>query len=84
MEDWQQTPMLLSLQCVVVGTTSDNLKHVLVDDMMLFGDLHKETISSKLITFGVDGVNVFQGIRIGVIIVQLKEENAPFMLVCII
>ncbi len=76
-EDWQQTPMSLS---VVDGTTSNNLKCELVDDMVLFGDLCQETIASKLIAFGANGVNVFQGIRTGVITVQLKEENAPFMI----
>jgi hypothetical protein len=30
--------MLLSLQHVVDGATSNNLKCVLVDDMVLFGD----------------------------------------------
>jgi hypothetical protein len=37
-ENWQQTPMSLSLQRVVDGTTSNNLKCELVDDMVLFGD----------------------------------------------
>jgi hypothetical protein len=46
----------------------DNLKHVLVDAIVLFGDLCQETIAYKLITFRVDGVSVFQGIVIGVTI----------------
>ncbi len=57
----------------------DNLKRVLVDAMVLFDDLCQEIIASKLITFGADGVNVFEGIGIGVII-QLKKDNAPFMI----
>jgi hypothetical protein len=47
--------------------------------MVLFGDLNPDDIASKLITFGVDGVNVFQGVKIGVIF-QLKNQNAPFMI----
>jgi len=47
--------------------------------MMFFHDLVSKTIASKLITFGVDGVSVFQGVIIGVI-VQLKYQNAPFMI----
>jgi hypothetical protein len=47
--------------------------------MVFFGDLVLKTIASKLITFGVDGVSVFQGVRIG-IIVQLKHQNATFMI----
>ncbi len=66
-ENWQQIPLLLSSQQVVDGATSNNLKHILVDAMVLFGDLNKDNIAYKLITFGVGGVSVFQGIRIGVI-----------------
>jgi hypothetical protein len=33
-----------------------------------FGDLNQDTIASKLITFGANGVNVFQGVKIGVTI----------------
>jgi hypothetical protein len=47
--------------------------------MELFGDMCQEIIAFKLITFGANGVNVFSGIRIGVI-VQLKEDNAPFII----
>jgi hypothetical protein len=76
--------LCLSLEHVVNGATFNNLKGVLVDAMVLFGDLCQETISSKLITFGANGVSVFQIIKIGVAI-QLKKENAPLMIgVCIV
>ncbi len=58
--------MLLLLQQVVDGGILDNLKHILVDVMILYGDLTQKNIASKLITFGVNGVSVFQGVRIGV------------------
>jgi hypothetical protein len=51
--------MSLSLQRIVDGATSNNLKCVLVDDMLLFNDLCLKTIASKLIAFGINGVNVF-------------------------
>jgi hypothetical protein len=35
-------------------------------------------MASKLITFGVNKVNVFQGVRTRVTI-QLKDQNVPFM-----
>ncbi len=39
-EGWQKTPLLLLLQQVVDGATSNNLKHnILVDAMVLYGDL---------------------------------------------
>jgi len=47
--------------------------------MVFFGDLVSKTIASKLITFGVDGVDVFQVVRIGMI-VQSKDQNAPFII----
>jgi hypothetical protein len=37
-----------------------------VDAMVLFGDLNKDNITSKLIIFAVNEVNVFQGVKTGV------------------
>jgi hypothetical protein len=53
---------------VVDGATFDKVKHIIVDAMVLFGDLNQDNITSKLITFGVDRVSVFQGVKIGVIL----------------
>ncbi len=64
---------------MVDGGTYNNLKCILVDAMVFFSDLNKDNIAYKLITFGVGGVNVFQGVRIGVI-VHLKNQNVPFMI----
>jgi hypothetical protein len=36
-------------------------------------------MASMLISFGVDKVNVFQGVRFRVI-VKLKDQNVPFMI----
>jgi hypothetical protein len=51
---------------MVDGATFDNLKHILVDAMVPFGDLNQNNIVSKLVTLEIDGVNVFQGVKIGV------------------
>ncbi len=51
---------------MVDGATFDNLKHSLVDAMVPFGDLNQNNIVSKLVTLEIDGVNVFQGVKIGV------------------
>jgi hypothetical protein len=53
---------------VVDGATFDNLKCIFVDAMVLFCDLDEDNIALKLIIFGVDEVNIFQGARIGVIV----------------
>jgi hypothetical protein len=44
---------------MVDGATFDNLKHILVDAMVLFGVLNQNNIASKLITFGTHEVSVF-------------------------
>jgi hypothetical protein len=59
---------VLLLQQVVDVATSNNLKHILVDVMVLYGDLTQESITSKVITFVANGVSVFQGVNIGVIV----------------
>ncbi len=41
------------------GVTSNDLKHILVDVMILYGDLTQESVASKLITFGANGVSFF-------------------------
>jgi hypothetical protein len=53
---------------MVDGATFDNLKCILVDAMVHFGDLNKDNIASKLVTFVVNEVNVFQGVKTGVTI----------------
>jgi hypothetical protein len=78
-QGWQKNLLLLSLQQVVDGATSNNLKCILVDVLVLYGDLTQESIASKLITFGVDGMSVFQGVRIGVTF-QLKTQIVLFMI----
>ncbi len=44
-ENWQRTLLLLSLQHVVDGATSDNLKRILVDAMVLYGGLIQEMMA---------------------------------------
>ncbi len=62
---------------MVDGATLDDLKCILVDVMVLYGDLTQESVASKLITFGDDGVSVFQGVITNVI-VRLKDQTTPF------
>ncbi len=64
---------------MVDGVTFDNLKCILVDAMLFFGDLNQDTIASKLIRFIANGASVFQGVKTCVI-VQLKYKNALFFI----
>ncbi len=59
---------------MVDGAIFDNLKHILMDAMVFFGDLDEDNMASRLITCRVDGVSIFQGVKIGVI-VQLKYQK---------
>jgi hypothetical protein len=64
---------------VVDGDILNNLKRIMVNAMVLYGGLIWETMVSPLVTqFGANGVSVFHGVRIRVII-QLKNQNVPFM-----
>jgi hypothetical protein len=60
---WQRIFLLLSLQQVVDGATLDNLKCIIVDVQVLYGDLTQESITYELITFGVDGVSVLRVLK---------------------
>ncbi len=44
---------------MVGGAASNNLKCILIDAMVIFGDLNQDAIAFKLITFGTNGVNLF-------------------------
>jgi len=59
-------------------TILDHLKRILVDAMVLYGGLTQK-MTSKLITFGIDGLMCFLGCRIKVTI-SLKYLNIPFMI----
>jgi hypothetical protein len=49
---------LLSLQQVVDGVASNILKWILMNAMVFFNDLSYESITFKLLTFGVNGVTM--------------------------
>jgi hypothetical protein len=51
---------------MVASLGSDNLIKVIMEALMISGGLPWNQITQKLICFGADGVNVFQGTRIGV------------------
>jgi hypothetical protein len=61
-------PIFLSFEHVVVGLNTDNFTQVLMQAMMHQGGFTKDLISIRHMTFGIDGVSVFQGTRLGVIL----------------
>ncbi len=64
--NWLHIPIFLSIERVVIGLSVDNLIHVLMQSLMNQGGLTKDMIGKRFMTFGVDGVYVFQGARSGV------------------
>jgi hypothetical protein len=66
MQNWVNIPILISLDRVVVGSRSDNLIKVIMVALMISGGLPRNQTIQKLICFGADGVNVFQGTRTSV------------------
>jgi len=76
MHNWVRIPILISLDRVVERLGSDNLTKVIMKALMINGCVLRDQIAQKLICFGVDGVNVFQGANSGVT-KQMKENYAP-------
>ncbi len=52
---------------------------MIMASLLQYGGLYETNLTSKLISFGADGVSIFQEAKICVI-TQLKEKHAPFML----
>jgi hypothetical protein len=78
-EGWECIPILLTLEQMVFGATTKNLIKVIVASLLSYRNLFDIDLTSKLINFGVDGMLIFQGAKINVII-KSKEKYAPFML----
>ncbi len=76
MHNWVRIPILISLDRVVERLGSDNLTKVIMKVLIIGGGVLRDQIAQKLICFGVDGVNVFQGANSGVT-KQMKENYAP-------
>jgi hypothetical protein len=61
-ENWVRIPILISLNHVLEGSRSDNLTKVMIEALTIGGDMPRNHVATKLIGFGANGVNVFQGI----------------------
>jgi hypothetical protein len=69
-------PILLNLERIVNGGTSNNLTFVII--CSLFGGMLKIDVVNKVVSFGVNSVTVFQGLKIGVTI-QLVSKHYLFV-----
>ncbi len=78
-EGWKHIHILLTLEHVLFGATTNNLIKVILGSLLEYGDLFETNLVSKLINFGVNGALVFQGAKTNVI-TQLNKTHTPFML----
>ena len=77
-KDWERVPFLISLKRVVIGGTSNSLTSVILKACATEGTLDGQALAKKLVCFGADGVNIFEGCCTGAT-TQLKENYVPFM-----
>ncbi len=75
MQNWVRIPILILLDQIVEGSGSDNLTKVIMEALMIGGGVPKDQIAQKLICFGANGVNVFQGTKSDVT-KQIKDNYA--------
>ncbi len=77
-DNWRRVPILLNLERIVDGGMFNNLTIMIIHFLAIFGGMPKTTIANKVVCFGVNGVIVFQGLKIGVL-VQLISKHCPFV-----
>jgi hypothetical protein len=61
-QDWCQIYLLIFLEHVIEGGGAYNLTKVIMGALKEHGGLFDIDVAIKLISFGVDGVNVFKGV----------------------
>ena len=59
MENYYRIPILVSLERVPEGASSNQLKMAIVDALMVHGGLGMEELVKKFVSFGVDGASIF-------------------------
>jgi len=78
-QDWMRIPLLISLQRVECSLNDDNLTELIVGAINSGGGLDRESIATKLLSFGADGASILQGSRSGVTL-QIKDKHTPFVI----
>lgn len=75
MHDWARILIHISLDKVVKGLCNDNLTKVIVEALMIGGDLPKDQIVQKFICFGVNGEMYFRAPKV---VLQSKSRRTMF------
>ncbi len=77
-KNWKRIPILLNLQRLENAATSNNLNSLIVKNLVEYGGLIEMEIANKLVYLGENGVNVFQGVKVGVT-TQLMTKHAQYV-----
>jgi hypothetical protein len=73
--DWERIPLLLSLERLTEGSTSDQITRTIMSAVGRDGGLSAEEVRQCLLCFGSDGASVLQGKKNGVV-VQILGTHA--------
>jgi hypothetical protein len=65
-EQWKKVSILLNLQCVIDGATSDNLTYLIVENLLKLGRFNETKMANKLVCFGADGMTIVQGLKFNI------------------
>lgn len=64
--NWEYRPIPLLMTRLYDGASSATLLATLLETLEQYGGLPRPGIGANLVSFGADGVSVFQGVRIGI------------------
>jgi hypothetical protein len=76
-EIWVKIHILISLDHVLEGSSSNNLTKMIMEALTIKGGMLRHQVVSKLMSFGVDDVNVFQDTKYSVT-KHIWDDYAPF------
>jgi hypothetical protein len=77
MENWVNIPILISLNYVLEGSGFDNLTKVIMEALTIGKGMPRNQVASKLMNFGTNDVNVFQGAGVTLIRFEMIMHLSP-------
>jgi hypothetical protein len=78
MKTWKRIPILLNLPRLENAIILDNITSLIVKHLVRYGGFIEMEIANKLVCFRTNGVNVFQGVKVGVT-TQLMMKHVPYV-----
>ncbi len=79
MQNWIRIPILLTLEQIEVGATTENITTIILQSIMKFRGLTEDQLASRWVCLGCDMDSMFQVHHIG-IIMQVKENTTPYFI----